>query len=191
MDMVNAMLDHSGLPVNLWECNSQVIVNEVGVCYNIENEPSNIEEAMRSRDATFWKEAIDDEMESIMFINTWILVDSPSGSKPIGCKWIFKKKMKYDGSIDKYKVRLVAKGFRQSKGIDYFDTYASVARISSIRTLISLASISNLEIDQMDVKTAFLNGYLDEELFEEKQVVLSVNVVRTLLLAVRTGCAKT
>ncbi|XP_059458367.1 uncharacterized mitochondrial protein AtMg00820-like [Corylus avellana] len=118
---------------------------------------------MKSRDTTFWKEAIDDEMESIMFNNTWILVDLPSGSKSIGCKWIFKKKMKSDGSIDKYKARLVAKGFRQSKGIDYFDTYAPVARISSIRTLISLASIYNLEIHQMDVKTAFLNGYLDEE----------------------------
>jgi hypothetical protein len=150
------------------EGNSQVVVNEVGVCYNIENEPSNIEEAMKSRDATFWKEAIDDEMESIMFNNTWILVDLPSGSKPIGCKWIFKKKMKSDGSIDKYKARLVAKGYRQSKGIDYFDTYAPVARISSIRTLISLASIYNLEIHQMDVKTAFLNGYLDEEVYMEQ-----------------------
>jgi hypothetical protein len=66
--------------------NSQVIVNEVSICYNIENEPSNIKEAMKSRDATFWKEAIDDEIESIMFNNTWILVNLLSSSKPIGCK---------------------------------------------------------------------------------------------------------
>ena len=139
------------------------------VCYNIENEPSNIEEAIKSRDTTFWKEAINDEMESIMFKNTWILVDLPSGFKPIGCKWIFKKKMKFDGSIDKYKARLVAKGFRQSKGIDYFDTYAPVARISSIRTLIFLASIYNFEIHHMDVKTAFLNSYLDEDIWNNQK----------------------
>jgi hypothetical protein len=76
--------------------------------------------------------------------------------------------MKPDGSIDKFKARLVAKGFRQFKGIDYFDTYAHVARISSIRTLVSLASIFNLEIHQMDVKIAFLNGYLDEEVYMEQ-----------------------
>jgi cAMP phosphodiesterase len=127
------------------EGNSQVIVNEVDVCYNIENEPSNIEEAMKSKDATFWKETIDDEMKSIMFNNTWILVDLPFDSKPIGCKWIFKKKMKSDRSIDKYKARLVAKGFRQSKGIDYFDTYAHMDGISSIRTLISLAPYITLK----------------------------------------------
>jgi hypothetical protein len=63
-----------------------VIMNKIGVCGNLENEPSNIEEAMKSRDATFWMEAIDDEMESIIFNNTWILIDLPSGSKPIGCK---------------------------------------------------------------------------------------------------------
>jgi hypothetical protein len=134
----------------------------------LEYEPSNINEAMKSRDATFWKEASNDEIEFIMFNKTWILVDLPSGSKPIGCKWIFKKKMKPDGSVDKFKARLVAKGFRQSKSIDYFDTYAPVARISSIRTLVSLASIYNLEIHQMDVKTAFLNGYLDEEIYMEQ-----------------------
>jgi hypothetical protein len=150
------------------EGNSQVIVNEVGVCCNMEYEPSNIKEAMKSRDATFWKEAINDEMESIMFNKTWILVGLPSGSKPIGCKWIFKEKMKLDVSIDKFKASLVAKWFRQSKDIDYFDTYAPVARISSIRTLVSLASIYNLEIHQMDVKTTFLNGYLDEEVYMEQ-----------------------
>jgi hypothetical protein len=76
--------------------------------------------------------------------------------------------MKYDGSIDKYKVRLVAKEFRQSKGIDYFDTYAPMTRISLIRTLIFLAFIYNLEIHQMDVTTILLNGYLDEDVYMEQ-----------------------
>ena len=73
--------------------------------------------------------------------------------------------MKVDGTIDKFKVRLVAKGFTQKQGIDYFDTYSSVARIATIRLLIALASIHKLVIHQMDVKTAFLNGELDEEVY--------------------------
>ena len=132
------------------------------------DEPSTFEEAMKSRDVIFWQESIDDEMASLRTNNTWVLVDLPQGSKPIGCKWVFKRKLKPDGSIDKYKARLVAKGFKQSKGIDYFDTYAPVARISSIRILISLASIFNLKIHQMDVKTAFLNEFLDEEVYMEQ-----------------------
>ena len=98
----------------------------------------------------------------------WELVDLPPGSKPLGYKWIFKKKMKTDGSIDKYKARLVIKGYKQKEGLAYFDTYLSVTRISSIRMLIAIAAIHNLEIHQMDVKTAFLNGDLDEEMYMEQ-----------------------
>jgi len=131
----------------------------------MENDPETFEEAMKSQDVAFWKEAIQDEMDSIIGNKTWILVDLPLGSKPIGCKWIFKKKMKVDGTIDKFKARLVAKGFTQKEGIDYFDTYALVARITTIRVLIALASTYNLLIHQMDVKTAFLNGELEEEVY--------------------------
>ena len=122
---------------------------------------------MKSQDVAFWKEAINDEMDSIIGNKTWKLVDLPPGSNPIGCKWIFRKKMKIDGTIDKFKARLVAKGFKQKEGLDYFDTYAPVARITTIRLLIALASIYKLEIHQMDVKTAFLNGELDEEIYME------------------------
>ncbi|GJR50818.1 zinc finger, CCHC-type containing protein [Tanacetum coccineum] len=106
--------------------------------------------------------AIDDEIGSIMENNTWVLSDLPPGCKPLGCKWIFKRKMKVDGTIDKFKARLVIQGFRQKEGIDYFDTYALVARITTIRLLLALAAIHNLVIHQMDVKTIFLNGDLDE-----------------------------
>ncbi|GJV25533.1 zinc finger, CCHC-type containing protein [Tanacetum coccineum] len=95
--------------------------------------------------------------------NTWVLDDLPSGCKPLGCKWIFKRKMKIDGTIENFKVRPVIQGFRQKSGINYFDTYALVTRISTIRLLITLALIHNLIIHQMDVKTTFLNGELDEE----------------------------
>ncbi|GKF00665.1 zinc finger, CCHC-type containing protein, partial [Tanacetum coccineum] len=133
--------------------------------YSIEEDPRTYNEAMQSRDATFWKEAIDDEIGSIMENNTWVLSDLPPGCKPLGCKWIFKRKMKVDGTIDKFKARLVTQGFRQKEGIDYFDTYVPVARITTIRLLLALAAIHNLVIHQMDVKTAFLNGDLDKEVY--------------------------
>ena len=123
---------------------------------------------MSSPEAPYWKEVIKDEVESILQNHTWELVDLPPGSKSLGYKWIFKKKMKADGSIDKYKARLVVKGYNQKEGLDYFDTYSPVTRILSIRMLIVITTIHNLEIHQMDIKTTFLNGDLDEEIYMEQ-----------------------
>ncbi|KAK4397498.1 Retrovirus-related Pol polyprotein from transposon TNT 1-94 [Sesamum angolense] len=134
-------------------------------CFNVENDQKTFDEAMKSQDVAFWKEAINDEMDSIMVNNTWVLANLPPGYKPLGYKWIFKKKMKVDETIEKFKARLVIQTFRQRPGIDYFDTYAPIARILTIRLLIDLASIHNLLIHQMDVKIVFLNGDLDEEVY--------------------------
>ncbi|GJY20268.1 zinc finger, CCHC-type containing protein [Tanacetum coccineum] len=134
-------------------------------CFIIEEDPRTLSEAMASRDVAFWKEAVQSEIDSIMHNDTWELTDLPPGCKALGCKWILKRKMKVDGSIDKYKARLVIQGFRQKEGIDFFDTYAPVARITTIRLLLALAAIHDLVIHQMDVKTAFLNGDLDEEIY--------------------------
>ncbi|KAJ9684091.1 hypothetical protein PVL29_016537 [Vitis rotundifolia] len=134
----------------------------------IDEDPRSYKEAITSPDAPFWKEAINSEIESIMYNHTWELVDLPPGAKTIGCKWIFKRKLKQDGSIEKYKARLVAKGFKQRKDVDYFDTFAPMTRIASIRVLIALASIHNLVVHQMDVKTAFLNGDLEEEIYMDQ-----------------------
>nr|GEV69943.1 zinc finger, CCHC-type [Tanacetum cinerariifolium] len=92
--------------------------------------------------------------------NTWVLADLPPGYKPLGCKWIFKRKLNVDGTIKNFKARLVIQGFRQKLGIYYFNTYALVARI---KLLIALASTHNMIIHQRDVKIAFMNGELDEE----------------------------
>ncbi|GJT67365.1 retrovirus-related pol polyprotein from transposon TNT 1-94 [Tanacetum coccineum] len=135
------------------------------VSFMVENEPTSYREAVTSSEGQQWREAIKSEIESILQNHTWELVDLPPGCKPLGYKWIFKKKMKADGTVDKYKARVVIQGFRQREGLDYFDTYSPVTRITSIRMIIAIAALRNLEIHQMDVKTAFLNEDLEEEIY--------------------------
>ena len=154
--------------VFLVEGNRTKVLKKIPILLNVEDDPKSLSEALTSRDAAFWKEAIDDEFESLISNQTWVLVDLPQGSKAIGCKWVFRRKYNTNGSIQTFKARLVAKGFKQKKGIDYFDTYAPVARLTSIRILFALASLYNLHVHQMDVKTAFLNGDLDEEVYMEQ-----------------------
>nr|GEU83499.1 zinc finger, CCHC-type [Tanacetum cinerariifolium] len=176
-EMVNSMLSYSGLSEGFWGeamLTACYLLNKVSNKRNkttpyelcIEEDPRSYNEAMQFRDAAFWKEAINDEIGSIN--NTWVLSDLPPGCKPLGCKWIFKRKMKVDGTINKFKARLVIKGFRQKEGIDYFDTHTQVSCIATIRLLLALAAIHNLVIHQMDVKIAFLNGDLDEEVYMKK-----------------------
>ncbi|GAB2265737.1 hypothetical protein Dimus_037845 [Dionaea muscipula] len=136
--------------------------------YMVDREPQTYKEAVNSPDGPLWKEAINSEVDSILQNHTWELVDLPQGCKPLGYKWIFRKKMKADGTIDKYKARLVIKGYNQKEGLDHFDTYSPVTRITSIRMIIAIAALRNLEIHQMDVKTAFLNGDLEEEMYMEQ-----------------------
>nr|GFB42002.1 DNA-directed RNA polymerase subunit beta' [Tanacetum cinerariifolium] len=131
----------------------------------VENEPTSYREAVTSSEGHQWKEAIKSEIDSILETHTWELVDLPPGCKPLGYKWIFKKNMKADGTVDKYKARLVIKGFRQRGGLDYLDTYLPVTHITSIRMIPAIVALRNLEVHQMDVKTAFLNGDLEEEIY--------------------------
>ncbi|GKV08527.1 hypothetical protein SLEP1_g20144 [Rubroshorea leprosula] len=136
--------------------------------YNVDGEPLSFQEALTSSDSDFWKEAINDEMDSLISNKTWKLVDLPPGCKTIGCKWVLRKKLKPDGTIDKYKARLVAKGFKQKEELDFFDTFSPVTRVTSIRVLIAVAAVHNMLIHQMDVKTAFLNGDLHEEIYMDQ-----------------------
>ncbi|CAM8902544.1 unnamed protein product [Rhodiola kirilowii] len=136
------------------------------ICEDIRDMSQQQEEV--SEEGPSWKEAIKSELDSILQNHAWELVDLPQGCKSLDSKWIFTKKMKVDGTIEKHKARLVIKGYRQKEGLDYFDTFSPVTRITSIRMIITIAALRNLEIHQMDVKTAFLNGDLDEEIYMEQ-----------------------
>ena len=95
-------------------------------------------------------------------------MDLPPGCKPLSSKWVFKRIRKVDGLIDKYKARLVIKGYRQTESLNYFDTYSPVMRINFIRMVLAIAALRNLEIHQIDVNTSFLNGELDEEIYMDQ-----------------------
>ena len=136
--------------------------------FNIEENPQNLKEALISPDAIFWKEAVNDGIESLISNGTWKLVDLPLRCKTIGCKRVLRKKLKPDGSINKFKARFVTKGFKQNVDLDFFDTFSLVTRITSIRLLIAIATIFYLKIHQMDVKTSFLNGDLEEEIYMDQ-----------------------
>lgn len=124
-----------------------------------------IEEALSSPQKELWKEACDNELESLERNRTWDLVELPHERKAIGCKWVLKVKCSSDGSIERYKVRVVAKGYAQKFGIDYGETFSLVVKSPSIRALLALAAQYQLHVHQMDFITAFLNGLLNEEIY--------------------------
>jgi hypothetical protein len=131
----------------------------------IDSEPSSFEEAAGQQ---VWKDAMMEEYQSIMKNDVWDIVLRPEGKSVVTSKWIYKIKHVADGSIEKYKARFVARGFSQKEGVDYEETFAPVTRYTSIRVVISLASVMGWRIHQMDVKTTFLNGVIEEEVYIEK-----------------------
>lgn len=115
-----------------------------------------------------WRDAMQEELTMIEKNQTWELVERPEHRKVIGLKWVFRTKLNADGSINKHKARLVVKGYAQIFGVDYFDTFAPVARQDTIRMLLAIAAHNKWKIFQLDVKSAFLNGFLDEEIYVEQ-----------------------
>lgn len=106
-----------------------------------------------------------DEIDSLNKHETWTLVPLPPDRQAIGCKWVYKIKRRPDGRVERYKARLCAKGYSQKAGIDYTETFSPVIRYDSIRILLALATIHDMEILQFDIKTAFLYGDLEEEIY--------------------------
>lgn len=128
-------------------------------------EPKTLSEALASKEKSQWKRAMEDEMESLKKNGTWKLCSLPNGRTAIGCKWVFKLKTGEDGKIKRFKARLVAQGFSQKYGTDYDQVYAPVARQTTFRTLLAIASKEKYIVRHMDAKTAFLNGKLKETIF--------------------------
>jgi transposase InsO family protein len=125
-------------------------------------EPTSVEQALKDKN---WSAAMDAEYRALVHNKTWRLVPRPKGKNIIGCKWVWKVKRKSDGSIDKYKGRLVAKGYKQRYGIDYEDTFSPVVKAATIRLVLSLAVSKNWSLRQLDVQNAFLHGILEEEVY--------------------------
>ncbi|KAL0294285.1 UNVERIFIED_CONTAM: Retrovirus-related Pol polyprotein from transposon RE2 [Sesamum radiatum] len=128
-------------------------------------EPESFEAAAKDE---VWVQAMKEEIKMIEKNDTWELTERPKDKEVIGVKWIYKTKLNADGSIQKHKARLVAKGYSQLPGIDYTETFAPVARLDTIRALVAIAANKKWKIYQMDVKSAFLNGYIDEEIYVEQ-----------------------
>ncbi|KAA0025729.1 gag/pol protein [Cucumis melo var. makuwa] len=139
---------------------AQIIIPDDGI-----EDPLTYKQTMNDVDCDQWIKAIDLKMESMYSNSVWTLVDQLSEVRPIGCRWIYKRKRDQAGKVQTFKARLVAKGYTQNEGIDYEETFSPVTMIKSIRILLSIATFYDYEIWHMDVKTAFLNGNLEESIY--------------------------
>jgi hypothetical protein len=128
-------------------------------------EPKNFAEANKSED---WIKAMNEELDQIEKNHTWELVPRPKDKNVVGTKWIFKNKLNENGQIIKNKAILVCKGYAQVEGIDFEETFSPVARLEAIRMFLAFACFRNFKIYQMDVKSTFLNGTLEEEVYIEQ-----------------------
>lgn len=125
-------------------------------------EPKNYSEAAIEK---AWEQAMNNEIEAIEKNNTWTLVELPPGKKAVGLKWVFKLKRDTNGEIIKHKARLVAKGYVQRQGVDYDEVFAPVTRLETVRLLLALAAKNGWQVHHLDVKSAFLNGELQETVY--------------------------
>ncbi|KAL9451744.1 hypothetical protein AB3S75_013334 [Citrus x aurantiifolia] len=108
---------------------------------------------------------MEDEITALEKNNTWTLTHLPDGKKAIGSRWVYKIKYQSDGTIERYKARLVAKGYTQTEGIDYHATFSPVAKLVTVRALLSLAAVKGWILEQLDASNAFLQGDLEEEVY--------------------------
>ena len=131
----------------------------------VAQEPTSVGEVLQQQ---VWQQAMEAELASIEKSGTWELVPCPPSWQVIGVKWVFKAKYLHDGSLDKHKACLVAKGYAQQPGIDFDDTFAPTAWIATIWTIFPMVGKKGWPIYQMDVKSAFLNGDLKEEVYVEQ-----------------------
>ena len=138
------------------------LFNSYICAYNLETEPKTFAQAIKSEK---WTKAANEELQALEDNKTWVVETLPEGKNVVGCKWVFTIKYNPDGSVERYKARLVAQGFTQQEGIDYMDTFSPVAKLTSVKFLLGCASAKGWSLTQMDVSNAFLHAELDEEIF--------------------------
>lgn len=131
----------------------------------VEDEPRSYQEAINSHDHAEWREAMKEEMTALKSNHTWELTDRPEGRNVVGCKWVFKRKHDEEGKPTRFRARLVAQGFSQKYGVDFDEVFAPVVKATTVRIMLAIAGIEKLTVRHVDVKTAFLNGDLDEEIY--------------------------
>lgn len=141
-----------------------------------DRETKTFEEAMKSEQSEEWFKAMKDEMSSLEKNQIWELVPKPKDKSIVDCKWVFKVKEGTSASEPlSFKARLVAKGYTQKEGVDYNEIFSPVVKYTTIRVILALVAHFNWELEQLDVKTAFLHGELDEQIFMNQQEVLKTN----------------
>ncbi|GMI79751.1 cysteine-rich RLK (RECEPTOR-like protein kinase) 8 [Hibiscus trionum] len=151
-------------PIENYVSTSQLSSSFLDFVSNISllKEPTTFKQAVKFPE---WRDAMKDELDAMVNLQTWKVVPLPAGKQAIDCKWVFRIKHKADGTVDRYKARLVAKGFTQIEGIDFTDTFSPVAKFTSFKVLLTLAAQNDWHMLQLDVNNAFLNGLLDEEAY--------------------------
>ena len=133
-----------------------------------EGEPQSFVEAIETNDKERWMQAMKEEIQSLKENQTYDLVKLPEGRKALKNKWVFKLKSEENNPNPRYKARIVVKGCNQKKGIDFEEIFSPVVKMTSIRAILGLAAKLDLEVEQLDVKTAFLHGDLEEEIYMEQ-----------------------
>jgi hypothetical protein len=133
-----------------------------------DDSPKTLGEALKTPNAEKWYDAAYAEMQALLENGTFRLAKLPEGRKAIGCRWIFLIKRKKDGSIDRFKARLVAKGYAQRPGFDFTETFAPTAKWATLRAVLAMAALEDMELESVDISSAFLNGELEEEVYMQQ-----------------------
>ncbi|RVW56871.1 Retrovirus-related Pol polyprotein from transposon TNT 1-94 [Vitis vinifera] len=183
IDMVRSMMSNSTLLEFLWGEALKTVVHilnhvpskvvpktpyELWVDVGLESDPTSYDQAINSENSTLWLYAMEEELKSMKDNEVWDLVELPKGIKTIRCKWIFKTKHDSKGNVERYKARLVVKGYTQKEGIDYKETFSPISKKDSLRIVMALVAHFDLKLHQMDVKNAFLNGDLHEKVYMDQ-----------------------
>ena len=158
--------------------------------FSIDNDSVSFDQAMSGENSDKLLMAMKEELKSMDDNNVWEMTELPKDSKIVGCKWVFKTKRDSKGNVERYKARLVAKGYTQKDGIDYKETFSPVSRKDSLRIIMALVAHFDLELHQMDVKTAFLNGDLEEEVYMDQPQGFETTSKRNLVCRLKKSIYK-